>query len=124
MPTSAQLEGMRGRAATRRLKDLCTIGTPGAATRDGYGEEVAGTPTETEEVPCTFAHVSAREIEAGGGVVEVGDYYVVLEANTQVPSNAVIAVAERDGQPARTFQVKSDLHRSDEIFTRVLCTEI
>ena len=123
MPSELQLTGIRARAASRRLKETCTISTPGTRTRDAYDEEVTGTPTEVE-VNCSFAPVTAREVQAGDGIVEVGDYYLTLPANTEVASNATITVEARGGQRAFTFQVKSDLHRSDEIFTRVLCSEV
>jgi hypothetical protein len=123
MLSTADLEWMRD-VQEEAMPFTCTIRAPGAATRDAYGEEVAGTITETE-VACGLQAAKGTEVLAGGGIASVGEPILRLPARTVVPQTATIVKAAGDGDVERTYQVKSPLAgASYETALRVLVTEI
>lgn len=124
MLTETDLIWMRS-LATESMPDVCDVTSPSTTeTRDAYGEITTGETTTQNDIKCGYAPATGRELIAGGQVAEAGDYVLRFPANTNVPANSTVVVAARGAALQRTFRVKAELHRSDEIHTRVLATEV
>lgn len=113
--------------ATDIFAELSTITVPGAATRDSFGEDVAGTATTIENVPCDVEAMSAMERATAAATVGTADHRLLFPfyhqgAFLSVPTNASVTVHAHGLHPARTFQVTGPMQGSKDIKQRIAAT--
>lgn len=124
----AEVQKALGAEAAELLPYVGRVGVPGGATRDDFGEEVAGTPTETEGVPCDCGPLKAYERMSGGAVTAGADWWVEVPVYWDgeplvIPANATFVVEETATEPERSFEVTGPLS-SSRIWTQRLAATL